>query len=81
MERRVAAEVLQAARDFENTYEDARRLERTALPAVRRKRDRVWRKYRSGEIGTEAFLAVQRDSTTLVRYFRDTLARATGAML
>lgn len=75
LEAQVVAEVRQAVRDFENTYEDALRLEGTALPAVRRKRDRALGKLRAGEIGTDVYLSVQRDSTTLVRYYRDTLAR------
>ncbi len=75
LERAVAAEVMQAVRDFEDTLADARRLERVTLPAVRRKRDRARARLARGEIGPEAFLAVHRDTTAIVRYHRDTLAR------
>ena len=47
LEQKVIAEVRQAVQKLENTYEDAQRLEHTALPALRRKRDRAWRKLRS----------------------------------
>ncbi len=75
VERLVIAEVEQAAADFANTRDDAIRLEQVTLPAVRRKRDRAWNRLRSGQIDEAAFLAIQRDSTALVRYHRDTLAR------
>jgi cobalt-zinc-cadmium efflux system outer membrane protein len=75
VERLVIAEVRQAVRNFEDTFEDAQRLAQTVLPAVQRKRDRVWRQYRSGAIDTDAFLSVQRDNAALVRYHRDTCAR------
>jgi cobalt-zinc-cadmium efflux system outer membrane protein len=45
------------------------------FPPVSRKRDRARRRLRSGEIDTDQFLRVQRDCTTLSRYYRETLAR------
>lgn len=75
VERSVIAEVDQAVRDFANTREDVLRLEGATLPAIRRKRDRARDRLRSGEIDPAAFLAIQRDSTSLVRYHRETLAR------
>ncbi len=75
VERSVIAEVDQAVRDFANTREDVLRLEGATLPAIRRKRDRARDRLRSGEIDPGAFLAIQRDSTSLVRYHRETLAR------
>jgi cobalt-zinc-cadmium efflux system outer membrane protein len=75
VERLVIAEVDQAVRDLENTREDLIRLEGTTLPAIRRKRDRARARLQSGEIAPTAFLAIQRDSTSLVRYHRETLAR------
>jgi cobalt-zinc-cadmium efflux system outer membrane protein len=74
-ERQVVSEVRQAARDFENTLSDARRLEQVTLPAVRRKRDRARARLDRHEIGAEAFLGVQRETSAIVRYYRDTLAR------
>ncbi len=74
-QRLVIGEVRQAAGDFANTLGDARRLERVILPAVRRKRDRAWSRLDRQEIPTEAFLGVQRETTSIVRYYRDTLAR------
>ena len=75
VERLVVAEVTQAARDFERTRDDILRLEQITLPAVRRKRDRAWARLDSGEIDQGTFLAVQRDTTALVRYHRETLVR------
>lgn len=75
IEAQVIADVRQAAEDYQNTREDAIRLKQVILPAVRRKRDRAWAKLESGEAGAEQFLAVQRDSTTLVAYHRENLAR------
>jgi cobalt-zinc-cadmium efflux system outer membrane protein len=74
-EQQVIAEVREAAREFENTYVDGKRLEQVALPALRRKRERAERKFRSGEIDTNQFLGVRRDSRSLMRYYRETLAR------
>lgn len=75
IEAHVIAEVRQAAEDYQNTREDAIRLKQVILPAIRRKRDRAWAKMESGEAGADQFLAVQRDSTTLVSYHRENLAR------
>lgn len=74
-ERKVIAEVHQAAHDFGNTAEDLARLESVTLPAVRRKRDKAWNRLRARTISAERFLAVQRDTSSLVRYYRDTLTR------
>jgi len=75
IEAQVIADVRQAAEDYQNTREDAMRLKQVILPAVRRKRDRAREKMESGEAGADQFLAVQRDSTTLVTYYRENLAR------
>jgi cobalt-zinc-cadmium efflux system outer membrane protein len=75
LEHRVVSEVRQAARDFQNSSEDLRRLEEVTLPAVRRKRDKAWTRLRAGRISAEAFLNVQRDTTSIVRYYRDTMTR------
>lgn len=75
LRNQVIEEVRQALRDFENTYHDAHRLETVVIPAVRRKRDRAWRALNAGRIDVDSFLSLQRDSSTIVRYRRDTLAR------
>lgn len=75
VEAEVIADVQQAVEDYQNTREDAMRLQQVILPAVRRKRDRAWEEMESGKSGPERFLAVQRDSTTLVTYHRENLAR------
>ncbi len=75
LEEQAVLEVQQAYQDFENTHSDALRLEQVTLPAVRRKRDKAWRKLHAGTLTADAFLAVQRDSSSLVRYYRDTLSR------
>ncbi|HJT34831.1 MAG TPA: TolC family protein, partial [Pirellulales bacterium] len=74
-QQQVVAEVRQAAHDFENTCSDLQRLEQVTLPAIRRKRDAAWSRLRAGEIDVDAFLAVQRNTTSLVHYYRDTLVR------
>ncbi len=75
VEREVIAEVEQAVRDFRNTREDALRLESQTIPAVRRKRDRAAQRLQADEISVSDYFAVLRDTTTLVRYYRDTLTR------
>ncbi len=75
LEREIADEVRQAARDFANTIGDVRRLEQVTLPAIRRKRDRARARLDRGEIGVADYLSIQRDTTSLVRYYRDSLAR------
>lgn len=75
IEAQVIAEVRQAIEDYQNTREDAMRLKQVILPAIRRKRDRAWERMESGETGADQFLAVQRDSTTLVTYYRENLSR------
>jgi cobalt-zinc-cadmium efflux system outer membrane protein len=74
-EHRVIAELREAIHDFDNTAEDLKRLETVTLPAVRRKRDKAWNRMRARTISAETFLAVQRDTSSLVRYYRDTLTR------
>lgn len=74
-ERNVIAELHQALHDFDNTAEDLHRLETVTLPAVRRKRDKAWNRMRARAISADSFLAVQRDTSSLVRYYRDTLTR------
>ncbi len=74
-EQQIVAEVRQAAHDFENTRGDLQRLEQVTLPAIRRKRDAAWSRLRAGEINVDAFLAVQRNTTSLVHYYRETLVR------
>jgi cobalt-zinc-cadmium efflux system outer membrane protein len=75
LQREVLAQVREADRELRNSAEDLRRLEQVTLPAVRRKRDKARARLQSGRISADAFLAVQRDTTSLVRYYRDTLAR------
>lgn len=75
LQRQVVAEVRQADRDYHGSAEDLQRLERVTLPAVRRKRDKAWARLQAGQISAESFLALQRDTTSLVRYYRDTLTR------
>jgi hypothetical protein len=57
------------------TQNDARRLEGVTLPAVRRKRDRTRARLARSEIGPGVYLGVQRDTSAIVRYHRETLAR------
>ena len=81
LERQVVAEVLQAVRDCEGTAEDADRLNRAVLPAVRRKLVRAWRRYQAGELDTEGFLKVEREGTALIHYHRETVSRHRNNML
>ncbi len=75
LEREVLAEVREVDRELRSSAEDLQRLEQVTLPAVRRKRDKARARLQSGQISADAFLAVQRDTTSLVRYYRDTLTR------
>ena len=60
MEKKVIAEVRQAAQAFDDSYRDAQRLKQVVLPAVHRKSDRTWRRFTSGELGPREFLIIQR---------------------
>lgn len=74
-QNKVIADLHEAVHDFDNTSEDLHRLETVTLPAVRRKRDKAWNRMHSRTITADQFLAVQRDTSSLVRYYRDTLTR------
>ncbi|MGC8641530.1 MAG: TolC family protein [Isosphaeraceae bacterium] len=75
MEKRVIAEVRQAAREFDDSYEDASRWKEVVLPAVRRKSDRAWRRYASGKLAAREFLDRERENGGLLRQYADTLGR------
>ncbi len=81
IEDQVAAEVRRAVADLEHTRGDVDRLEEVILPAIRRKRDKARARLRAGQIGPDDFLGVQRETSELVRYYRDTLTRHRRNML
>jgi hypothetical protein len=80
-ESRIISEVRHAYKDLTHTLEDMRRFEEDTLPAIRRKRDKARDRLRAGAIHAEDFLKVERDTTALVRYYRDTAARNRRNML
>ncbi|APW61088.1 TolC family protein [Paludisphaera borealis] len=80
-EDRAVGEVRHAYKDLEHSLGDLERFEKATLPAIRRKRDRAQRRLNSGEIHPEDFLKVERETTSLVRFYRDTLTRQRRNML
>lgn len=81
IEGRVIAEVRQASRDLQLSHSDVARLERVTLPAVRRKRDKALHRFQAGQIGPDGYLGVERETTDLVRFYRDSLTRNRRNML
>ncbi|WP_337175685.1 TolC family protein [Paludisphaera sp.] len=81
VEGQVDGEVRQAYLDLTHSLADLTRLEKETLPAVRRKRDKSRARLEAGEIRPEDYLRVQRQTTSLVRYYRDTAARNRRNML
>ena len=81
LESQVVGEVRHAYKDLIHSLDDLRRLEKETLPAVRRKRDKARTRLRAGEIHPEDFLKVERQTTSLVRFYRDTAARNRRNML
>ncbi len=81
IEGQVEGEVRHAYTDLAHTLGDMQRLERETLPAVRRKRDKSRVRLEAREIGPEDYLRVQRQTTSLVRFYRDTAARNRRNML
>lgn len=81
LEDQIQGEVRQAYIDLANSLEDLERLEKQTLPAVRRKRDKSRARLDAGEIRSEDYLRTQRQTTSLVRFYRDTAARNRRNML
>ena len=81
LESQVVGEVRHAHKDLVHSLADLRRLEKETLPAVRRKRAKAKTRLRAGEIHPEDFLKVERQTTSLVRFYRDTAARNRRNML
>lgn len=81
LESQAEGEVRHAYTNLVHSLQDLERLEKETLPAVRRKRDRAKARLRSREIHTEDFLKVERQTTSLVRFYRDTAARNRRNML
>lgn len=77
----VEGEVRQAHGALASSLEDLARLEKETLPAVRRKRDKYRARLEAEEIRAEDYLRVERHTTSLVRFYRDTAARNRRNML
>jgi hypothetical protein len=80
-ESRAVGEVRHAYQDLVHSLDDLHRIETSTLPAIRRKRDKAKSRLRAGEIHPEDFLRVERETTSLVRFYRDVLARKRRNML
>jgi cobalt-zinc-cadmium efflux system outer membrane protein len=80
-ESRAVGEVRHAYKDLVHSLEDLQRFETSTLPAIRRKRDKAKARLRDGKITPEDFLKVERETTSLVRFYRDVLAHKRRNML
>ena len=81
LERQVAGEAEEAAREFELSRDGVLELEREILPASRRVRDAAFRRFQGGEANVLEYLEAQRQFNEVVRQYRDALVRHRRAML
>jgi cobalt-zinc-cadmium efflux system outer membrane protein len=81
IQAQVEGEVRQAYNALTSSLDDLARLEKETLPAVRRKRDKYRARLEAEEIRAEDYLRVERHTTSLVRFYRDTAARNRRNML
>lgn len=75
VERKVIAEVHEAAQELALTQASLRKQEEQVLPAARRVKDAIYRLYASGQESLQTFLAAQRDYNEQVQQYLDTLVR------
>lgn len=80
-QRQVIDEVRQAVAEYEAARDDWDRLNNQLLPVVFRKREKARRRFETGQINADGYLAAQRDSSSLVRYARQTLVTYRREML
>jgi len=81
LERRVVAEVEQAARDYATTRAAVERLQRTLLPTAARVRDNTLRLLRRGGAEAVGYLNARREYNDLVREYFDFVVRHRRQML
>ncbi|MFO0888419.1 MAG: TolC family protein [Isosphaeraceae bacterium] len=81
IERAIANQAEEAAREFELSREAVIELEREVLPASRRVRDAAFRRFQGGETSALEYLAAQRQYNDVVRQYRDALVRHRRSML
>jgi cobalt-zinc-cadmium efflux system outer membrane protein len=81
LERQVAAEAEEAAREFELSRLGVLELETEVLPASQRVRDAAFRRFQGGEANALEYLEAQRQYNEVVRQYRDSLVRHRRAML
>ncbi len=81
LERQIVTEVQVAAQEYFGTLHDLRQLEREILPLVLRKRDRVERKYRAGEISESEYLSSLGQHSSSIQHYRRLLVRHRRSML
>lgn len=81
IERRVVAEVEQAARQYEVTRAAVGRLEQAILPSATQIREAATLRFTEGEADAFELLNAQRGYNDVVRQYRDTLIRHRRSML
>ncbi len=81
IERQVANEAEEAAREFELSRDGELEIEKEILPASRRVRDAAFRRFQGGEANALEYLEAQRQYNDAVRQYRDALVRHRRAML
>jgi cobalt-zinc-cadmium efflux system outer membrane protein len=81
IERQIASEAEEAIRELELSREGVLELEREVLPASRRVRDAVFRRFQGGEANALEYLEAQRQYNDVVRQYRDALVRHRRSML
>ncbi len=81
IERTVAQDVLNAAREFELSRKAVLDQEEKIVPASRRVRDAAEQQFRQGTLSSPDFVQAQQDFNTVVAAYRDALIRHRRAML
>lgn len=81
LERDVADEVEEAAREFDLSRKALLELEGEIIPAARRVRDSAFRRFQGGETSALEYIDAQKDFNEVVRQYRDALVRHRRSML
>lgn len=81
LERQVAAEVENAALEYDSSRRAVERLERSTLPRSRHRQEDIRRLFAEGQERLDVFLSAQRDHNEVIRQYREAMLRHRRAML
>jgi cobalt-zinc-cadmium efflux system outer membrane protein len=81
VERGVVSDVLNAAREYEQSRLSVIEMRKEIVPASREVRNTAYRRWQGGETNAIEYLSAQQDFNDVVRQYRDALVRYRQAML